>query len=324
MSYFKTGIIGAGAIGTALGNAIASRKDMELILVSIEEAVVKDINTNHINSKYFPYINLNPNLQATTDTKELANADYIFLATPSAATLTYLLKIQNDINPNAILINMAKGFGDNTKTITELIQEKLPNPAGSFKGPTFARELIENSPTAFTFACKEEKWFEPINKIFEGSPISIDFSTDLIGVELMSILKNIYAIVIGIIDARFSSPNLRFMVLTRAFKEMRNILRQFGGKDETLFNYCGLGDFTLTSLNDLSRNRTLGLFMGKGFFTRDISEKVLLEGKLATEIFCEKISQNNSITDYHIISELYKVFTLEQSTTEFVDKILKD
>lgn len=109
------------------------------------------------------------------------------------------------------------------------------------------------------------------------------------GVEILSILKNIYAIVIGIVDAHFNSPNLRSLVLTKSFSEMRDILTLMGGKQETMFKSCGIGDFTHTALNDLSRNRTLGLLIGKGFFTEHVSHELVLEGRNAVNILYQEL-----------------------------------
>ena len=104
---------------------------------------------------------------------------------------------------------------------------------------------------------------------------------------------------------------------------MRQILVRYGGKEETMFKYCGFGDFCLTALNDLSRNRTLGLLIGKGFFVEDISDKVTLEGKIAVNIFCDEISKKNGLDcKYPIISELYKLFNEEYDFGKFASKVV--
>ncbi|MDZ7741833.1 MAG: NAD(P)H-dependent glycerol-3-phosphate dehydrogenase [Bacteroidota bacterium] len=320
----NTVIIGAGAIGTALGNAISYDTDINIQLLTIEKEVADHINRYHKNHLYFPYIDLNTRLTASLNPEVLRDADFIFLAIPSSVTISYLNEIREFIPANSILINLAKGFGNGSKsTIVELLKENFSNETGSLKGPTFARELIENSPTAFTFACENPAWFKRISDLFEKTVVYCDFTTDIKGVELMSILKNIYAIVLGITDARFNSPNLRFMLLTNTFKELRKIVLKHGGQEDSLFKYCGIGDFGLTSLNDLSRNRTLGLFIGKGFFTKDISDKVLLEGKLATRTFYEKYSIEDQKSEFPIIWNLYQVFCNDLSIHKFIDNIFE-
>ncbi|MBC34769.1 MAG: glycerol-3-phosphate dehydrogenase [Bacteroidetes bacterium] len=314
--------IGAGAIATAIGNVIAAKNEHNVTLLSIEPGVVDSINTKRVNQSYFPNIKLVSNLKASLDINILKTADVIFLAIPSSVVVEYVKENQSMINPKTLLVNLAKGFGNEHQTIVQCLEEISDNPVATLKGPTFAREIINRLHTGITFGCKDKVYFEEMESVFKDTSIVLDYSSDLIGVELLSILKNIYAIAVGIIDAHYNSPNLRFMVLTNAFKEMRNMLIQFGGKEETIFNYCGIGDFGLTALNDLSRNRTLGLLIGKGFFTEDISDKVVLEGKIAVNVFCEEISKRNSLKDFYIISELYKVFNEEYDVSKFLKNIL--
>jgi glycerol-3-phosphate dehydrogenase (NAD(P)+) len=178
-------------------------------------------------------------------------------------------------------------------------------------------------PTGFTLGYEDQGTVHGIRELFEGTVIHLDLSADIRGVEILSILKNIYAVVMGIVDAQFNSPNLRFLVLTKTFREMRRVLKWFGGREETLFNYCGYGDFTLTALNDLSRNRTLGLLIGKGFFTEHVSHELVLEGKTATEVFYEEISKTLEVEDHFpIIAELYHIFHSKYDISAFVSRIL--
>jgi Glycerol-3-phosphate dehydrogenase len=322
-SFRKIVIIGAGSIGTALGNTLSVKKKLDICLLSIEADVVDSINNQHINKKYFPNFRLHTALKATVENSILQSADVVFLAIPSVVTVDYVLKIKSFLNPEAVIVNLAKGFGNNHQTIAENLQQELQNPVCALKGPTFALELINKIPSAFTIASTNEKFFPMFDDLFDDTPVYLDYSTDVRGVEMLSILKNIYAIVVGIVDAHFNSPNLRFLVLTKAFNEMRKMLLQFGGKEKTLFCYCGYGDFGLTALNDLSRNRTLGLLIGKGFFNENISDKVVLEGKIATNIFINEIARANpAVNNFHLIKELYKVFNESYDISSFVNNIL--
>ena len=315
--------IGAGAIATAMGNVLAKKPAMDVTLITIEDEVARSINENRVNRKYFPNITLEAKLKADTDFSMLEHhAAYIFIAIPSVITVDFILG--RVIHPDSILVNLAKGFGNERRTIVECLSKKLTNPVCTMKGPSFAREIINNQPTGFTVGAENEGLFQELDKIFRDTTIHLDFSTDVRGVELLSILKNIYAIVVGVVDAQFESPNLKFLVFTKAFKEMRSLLLLFGGRKKTIFNYCGIGDFALTALNDLSRNRTLGLLIGKGFFTDYISEKVVLEGRIATNIFHEElVNMNVDPLDYPIINELYQVFNADYDISKFVGNLLE-
>ena len=317
-------IIGAGSIGTALGNTLAKKRDCQVKLLSIEKDVVKSINKTRFNTKYFPNIKLNKFLKATSDVRDLKDANIVFLAIPSNVTVDYALSVIEHLQKDAILLNMAKGFSKEQKTITESLSTEIPNPVCSFKGPTFARELINKLPTAFTVGSEHIEHDAIFSDLFSDTPVHVDFTTDVKGVELLSILKNIYAIATGIVDAHFNSANLRFLFLTKAFNEMKDILLKYGGKEDTMFKYCGYGDFSLTALNDLSRNRTLGLLIGKGFFSDDISDKVVLEGKIAVSVFCDEISISRSKNcKYPIMAELYKVFNGSYDVSGFVNNVVR-
>ena len=126
------------------------------------------------------------------------------------------------------------------------------------------------------------------------------------------------------LDANYDSANMRSLFITKAINEMRSLMIAFGGQDITMFNYCGFGDFALTSLNDMSRNRTLGLLIGKGFFNSGISEKVVLEGRIAVDVFYQKVQDSHiDINAYPLMSELYHVFNdNDYPTKKFVKNIL--
>ncbi len=305
----KICFIGSGSISTAMANVLAQKNKYDIFLLSVEKDVVDSISNEHINRKYFPNIDLELSLKATFDKNILRDSDIIFLGIPSSVIVPYINENKDYIGEEALIVNMAKGFGDGQKTIPQALSKIIQNQIFSLKGPSFAREIINNMPTAFTLASKREKYFNLFEDIFRNTNIQLDFSTDVNGVELASILKNIYAIIVGIVDAHYDSPNLRSLILTKAINEMKFIIYKFGGEEKTMFNYCGFGDFTLTALNDLSRNRTLGLLIGKGFFTDYISEKVVLEGKVAVNIFVEEIAKRRGIkTKNLMLKELYKVF----------------
>ena len=321
----KICFVGSGAISTAMGNVIAQKGKYDVYLLSVEQDVVDSISNEQVNRKYFPNIELDPSLKATFDKSILRDADIIFLGIPSSVIVAYIQDNKEYIGEQALIVNLAKGFGEGQKTIPQSIGRLVPNHIFSMKGPSFAREIINNLPTAFTLASKRDRYFKIFEEVFSKTSIYLDYTTDVMGVELASILKNIYAIIVGIVDAHFDSPNLRSLILTKAINEMKVIISKFGGEEHTMFNYCGFGDFTLTALNDLSRNRTLGLLIGKGFFTDYISEKVVLEGKVAVNIFVEEIAKKRGIkTKDLMLKELYKVFNDEDyDINNFVSNITR-
>ncbi len=317
--------LGAGSISTALGNSMAVRSDLNISLLSIEDDVVESINSTHINQKYFPNIRLDAALHASGDLNILKSADVVFIGIPSVAVVDYMQTVKHVLREDAILVNLAKGFGCKQQIISSCLAEHLSNPVCALKGPSFARGIVNNSPTSFTLAATNADVCRHLEPMFDGTNIFVDTTTDIVGVEFLSILKNIYAILMGIVDAHFDSPNLRFMMFTRSFNEMRKIMLNFGGQEETMFRYCGIGDFGLTALNDLSRNRTLGLLIGKGFFNEGISNKVVLEGRIAMNIILEKLAASKMPeAEYHMMLQLDQVFNGNTDIAGFVNKMINE
>ena len=279
----------------------------------------------HVNTSYFPKCKLNENLKATGDKNVLLEANVIFLAIPSNAVVGYLRDNKEYINPTALIVNLAKGFGSGDQIIPDSIKSFIFNPFMTLKGPSFAREIINRQDTGLTAATNADSLSKIITDVFDDTPIRTDFTNDITGVEYASILKNIYAIVIGIVDANFDSANLRSIFITMALNEMRQLMTTFGGEERTMYNYCGFGDFSLTSLNDMSRNRTLGLLIGKGFFNSCMSDSVVLEGRVAVDVFYKKLIDNDIDTnDFPLMSELYKMLNDRYyPTRNFIKNILK-
>lgn len=318
-------ITGAGSFGTALSNILAKKKNnFTLNLLARSNEVVASINKMHINEKYFPNFRLEENLVATCNRDVLQDAGIIFLAIPSACVIDYVWENRHLFRDESIVVILSKGFGKGKKTILESLHEILRNPLCSLKGPTFASDLIHNNPSAFTIASRDERIFPIFMELFENSNIFLDFSTDITGVEVISALKNIYAILLGIIDAYFNSANVRFLILSRAFREMRDIVLMFGGREETLFKYCGFGDFSLTALNDLSRNRTLGLLVGKGFLNSNTSNSVILEGIRTMNTIYQEVCQNKEKKEnFLMIDEMHTLFNSDYDVPKFIHNLFE-
>jgi glycerol-3-phosphate dehydrogenase (NAD(P)+) len=319
-------IAGAGTFGTALGNALAANRAITVRLLTIEKEVEEGINNTRINPVYFPNSTLRKRLKATADLAILEHAQFLILAIPSAACVSYLEEIRPYLKPNTIIVNTAKGFGEGNVIISEHIEKNFHNPVAAMKGPSFAIEMLNRMPTAFTFASRDVTTYNAFLPLLQDTNLQIEFSADVRGVELLSILKNMYAIILGVIDAHYNSANVRFLVLTKVFKEMRKVLIAFGGKDETILDFCGYGDFGLTSINDLSRNRTMGLLIGKGFIKDMVSENIVLEGKRTLNIFYKLIVEEkmemNAVRNFPILFELYKLFNKDYNQRKFVMNVI--
>ncbi|NCC64908.1 MAG: glycerol-3-phosphate dehydrogenase, partial [Spirochaetia bacterium] len=307
---------GAGVFGTAMAERLSWNTNNTVILWSIEEDVVEDINKNHRNTKYFPTHFLNTSIRATGDKKVFQAADCVLLVIPSKAIVSFTEEIKNMTKETCMVINLAKGMSDDGAFITEQIPFSR---TASMKGPTFAIEVLHGLPTSFTFGGKREDYLELKETILKGTGLYLDYTDDIRSVELMSILKNMYAIAIGLVSGRFNSPNVDFLIYTKAVAEMRKFLSLFECSTETIFCYCGLGDLGLTSLNDLSRNRTLGLLMGKGFSLEySGNSSTVIEGSRTVKLMGEITREKQVEQDFPLVQALYRLMYEGESLNDYM------
>ncbi len=322
-------ILGAGTFGTAIANELSVNKENKVVLFSRDKDKVAEINTLHTNRSCFPNKHLTKSLSATSNKNDLKNADVIFIALPSSVIIGILSTLKSYFKEDILLVNLSKGLFVGGVTIVSEIKKSLnTDNVVTLKGPSFATEVMEHADTLLTLGYTSNSQYQMIRSIIKCTSLHIDCTTDIRGVEVLSVLKNIYALVLGVVDAKYNSPNTRFMILTKAFSEARILLRSLGGADDTLFLACGFGDLCMTSLNDLSRNRTLGLLIGKGFFNSDYkSNAVILEGLSAVKLM-HSLPLEHVIENLPLLNILHEFFESNKSMLtidfdELVDRKFK-
>ncbi len=309
---------GAGVFGTALADRLATNPDNSITLYTIEEDVIEDINSHHQNTKYFPGRHLRRDITATMDISCCSGADYLFLAIPSKVIEQFCLSIKDIIKPDCVVINLAKGFANDGRFLPEVIPF---DHVAVMKGPTFAVEVFNGVPSALTFGGRREDFERLTSQVLPETGIISDYTPDMRGAELLSILKNMYAIAIGIISGKYNSPNVDFIMMTKAVNEMKEILELYGCESETIFSYCGIGDLGLTALNDLSRNRTLGLLIGKGF-ANDPQSGIVIEGMKTIRLMGELIHEKNLTKDFPLLHALYELMYGSYDLNHYMLKVL--
>jgi glycerol-3-phosphate dehydrogenase (NAD(P)+) len=319
MNKRKIIIAGSGVFGTAIAERLAWNNDNDVYIYSRHQSIVDEINSIHKNSKSFSTRYLNKNIKAFSNLENFKDADCIFLAIPSKAILSFCKRIKKYVSKDSLIINLAKGMSDEGAFITE----KLPfEKKASMKGPTFAIELLNGFPSAFTFGGEEVDYHYIKNNVLENTGLTLDYTDDIRAVELLSILKNMYAIAIGLVSGRYNSPNVDFLIYTKSVNEMRKFLILFDCDSSTIFKYCGMGDLGLTSLNDLSRNRTLGLLVGKGFL-QDNKSTTVIEGYRTIKLMYDKTKERNITDEYPIVTALYKLMYKEEDLTDYISSVFK-
>ena len=313
-------IAGAGTFGTAVAERLAWNINNRVTLHTIEKDVEREINEKHTNRKYFPTRFLSRYLSDTSSFSVFKEADVIMLVIPSKAIVPFSEEIRKNTSGEPLIINLAKGMSDDGAFITENIPFMR---TASMKGPSFAIETINGFPTSFTFGGKREDYDYFRKEVLPDTQFSLDYSSDVRAVELMSILKNMYAIAIGIVSGKFNSPNVDFLVYTKAVNEMRGLLRIFDCSEETIFRYCGIGDLGLTALNDLSRNRTLGMLIGKGFgYDPDSKSSTVVEGLRTIKLIGEITRQKGVAEEFPLVQALYRLIYEDDSLNDYTLSVL--
>ena len=313
-------VAGAGVFGTAIAERLAGNWNNNVVLHTIEEDVAKNINEQHQNSKYFPTKYLNSKITATTDDTIFQDADVIMLVLPSKVIVPFSERIKSNTKKNPLIVNLAKGMSDQGAFITEGIPFER---TASMKGPSFAIETINGLPTSFTFGGRYDDYNYFKYTILPHTGFTLDYSPDVRAVELLSILKNMYAIAIGLVSGRYDSPNVDFQLYTKATNEMRKLLRIYACDEETIFRYCGIGDLGLTALNDLSRNRTLGVLLGKGFALDQKNNATTIEGLRTIKLIGEKTREKGIAEDFPLVQNLYKLIYENGTLNDYFVNSLK-
>lgn len=313
---YKIVVAGGGVFGTAIAERLAWNVKNTVVIHSVEEEVVQSINTQRKNMKYFPTRFLNKALRATMDMEVFSDADVILLVIPSKAIVPFSLEMQKYTKENnPLVINLAKGMSDDGAFITEQIPYLR---TASMKGPSFAIEVLNGMPTGFTFGGRRDDYAFFKNEILPSTSLTLDYTSDIRAVELNSILKNMYAIAIGIVSGRYSSANVDFLVYTKAVNEIRELLRMFDCDQEVIFRYCGLGDLGLTGLNDLSRNRTLGLLIGKGFSNDKPNSQTVVEGHRTIKLIGEYTREMGKEADFPLVQALYRLMYENDTLNDYL------
>jgi glycerol-3-phosphate dehydrogenase (NAD(P)+) len=260
-------VLGAGSWGTALAMLIAKRGH-EVTLWGRCPAQMQTLETMRCNEKYLPGFTFPNNLTATADLQAaLAHSQTLLINIPSHTFPALLKEIKENSPKTHDLIWGTKGLApQGKKFLHELVLETFGDTTqmALLSGPSFAKEVALEQPTALVMASPQEDFLWKIIHDFSSPRFRIYGSHDLIGVQLGGVVKNILAIATGIADGLNLGPNARSALITRGLAEMLRLGHCLGAKQETLMGLSGLGDMILTCTDNQSRNRRFGLAIGAG------------------------------------------------------------
>ena len=263
-------VYGGGSWGTALAHALACGGHGTRLLVR-DATVAEAVNERHENPRYLPGLRLHADVLAVTDPSVLAESDVWVLAVPCQSQRAALEDVRRLLRPSTVVVNASKGIELNSlKPMSEVAAEGLGRP-GHFErryavlsGPSFAREVVECKPTAVVLGCADETLGASLRDLFATTWFRSYSSTDVRGVELGGAVKNVIAIAAGVSDGLEFGHNARAALITRGLAEITRLGVALGALPSTFMGLSGLGDLMLTCAGDLSRNRQVGLGLGRG------------------------------------------------------------
>lgn len=263
----KISILGAGSWGTALAIQ-AARNGCQTILWGHNPKHIATLEQQRQNEHYLPKFAFPEKLFLTSNLETAADfSDLLLLSVPSHAFKETLIKIKPYL-PEDIQITWAtKGFNPEDGSLLHQTVEKTlsPNtPTAILSGPTFAREVAADLPTAITLASCNQELANKLSNVLHSQRFRIYTSNDIIGVQVGGAVKNVLAIAAGIADGLGFGANTRSALITRGLQEIMRLGLALGGKQETLMGLSGLGDLLLTCTDNQSRNRRFGLALGQG------------------------------------------------------------
>jgi len=263
----KISVLGAGSWGTALAIQ-AARNGCETMLWGHNPTHIAQLATEKQNTRYLAGLSF-PNLLQVTDSLSVA-ADFssiILVAVPSHAFKQTLIDLKPFVNDKVKIAWATKGFDAETgELLAETVADvfSLHTPAAIISGPSFAREVAADLPTAVTIAANQAQFAQTLASIMHSTHFRTYTTEDMISVQVGGAVKNVLAIAAGIADGIGFGANTRAALVTRGIAEVMRLNTALGGEQETLMGLSGLGDLILTCTDNQSRNRRFGLALGQG------------------------------------------------------------
>jgi len=311
----RIGVIGAGSWGTTLADLLA-KKGHQVTLWAYEPELVEEMRATGINTPFLPGIALSPNLAYSNSLEEATKGKELVLFVSPTQVLRGVIKgALPHLSNETLIVSASKGVElDTLKAVSQIFEEILPADLfrrfTALSGPSFAREVAQDMPTAVVAASVDDDAARSVQQAFTTPYFRVYTNNDVIGVELGGAIKNVIAIAAGISDGLGFGYNTRAALITRGLAEMARLGRAMGANSATFAGLAGMGDLVLTCTGDLSRNRTVGLLLAEGRSLADIlaDMRMVAEGVKTTESayrLAERLGVDMPITEkvYQVLYE---------------------
>lgn len=284
-------ILGAGAWGTALSIVLGRKGSHRVRLWAHEKEIAETLLRQRVNEKFLPGCPLPETVDPTADWAEaIVGADIVISVMPSHHCRSVFEDMHVYLNPAMLLVSATKGLeNDTNRRMTEVIVQVVRSMKGftprigALSGPSFALEVARGDPTAITIASEDAELARVVQREFSDPSFRVYTNSDVIGLELGGALKNVIAIAAGICAGLGLGHNSVAALITRGLAEMTRLAVACGGKTETMAGLAGLGDLVLTCTGGLSRNRHVGVELGRGKALQEILDG--MHGMVAEGVF---------------------------------------
>ncbi len=287
----RIAIIGAGAWGTGISVVLGRKGAHVLRMWAREPEVCSAISSKRVNERFLPGQAVPENLIVTNDLSQaLDEAEIVVSVMPSQHCRGLFQQMAPQLKPGTLIVSATKGLEETSLLrMTEVITQTLETTTGlrprlgALSGPSFAAEVARGDPTAVAIASSDSELAERIQREFSDPRFRVYRNDDVAGVELGGALKNVIAIAAGVCYGLNFGHNSIAALITRGLAEMTRLVVACGGRQETMAGLAGLGDLVLTCTGDLSRNRGVGVELGRG---RKLAEIIAgMHGSVAEGIF---------------------------------------
>lgn len=265
----RIAVLGGGGWGTTLAGLLDSA-DHDVRLWVRRSSLAREIAATRENTAYLPGVRVSNTVDIHADLSvAISNAELLVVAVPSHAVRKLGETLAPLLNDAPLLVSTSKGVEPTTlQTMSSVLADALPaaltDNVSVLSGPSFAAEVARGLPTAVTVAAHNHAVAEKVQTAFSAPTFRVYTTTDVTGVEVGGAVKNVIALAVGVSDGLGYGYNARAALITRGMAEVVRLARRMGAQAQTLSGLSGMGDLILTCTSDLSRNRNVGLRLGRG------------------------------------------------------------
>ena len=320
MKIERLAVIGGGAWGTALAQAVAAHGG-DTLLWALEEEVVVAVNAEHCNPVFLPEIALSPSISATSDLADLEGCDAWLVVTPAQHMRSVLERAPRCGRP---MVLCSKGIEERTgELLHHVARDACPGgEIAVLSGPTFAHEVAAGLPTAVTLACADREIGEALRKRIGHQAFRTYLTDDVVGAEIGGAVKNVLAIACGVVEGAGLGQNARAALIARGFIEMTRFGVACGARAETLAGLSGLGDLVLTCTSSSSRNFSLGCGIGEGRPAAELlaDRRTVAEGAHTAPVLARLAREKD--VDMPIVAAVERLLAGEARVGEILDELL--